>query len=59
MARYGRLKGITEQSCHSNLKLSERPATAFSHSLGEAVAEALIVRLQAFRRYWPYWIDAS
>lgn len=35
------------------------PATVFNHSLGEAVAEALIVRLQTFRRYWAYWIDAS
>lgn len=35
------------------------PATAFNHSLGEAVAEALIVRWQTFRRYWTYWIDAS
>ncbi len=35
------------------------PATAFNHSLGKAVAGALIVRLQTFRRYWAYWIDAS
>lgn len=35
------------------------PATAFNHSVSEAVAEALIVRLQTFRRYWTYWIDAS
>ena len=35
------------------------PATAFNHSLSEAVAGALIVRLQTFRRYWTYWIDGS
>ena len=60
MARYGRLKGIAEQSCTSTyLQLMSVPATAFNHSLSEAVAGALIVRLQTFRRYWTYWIDAS